>query len=63
MTARDWWTRFGRRPKPHARPLIILRSFGPVDFVYDVLDTEGKALPESAFSLLDLPIGREERSG
>ena len=46
----DWWSRFQRRPKPHARPLVVLRNFGPVEFVYDVLDTEGKPLPDSAFA-------------
>lgn len=47
---RDWWERFRRRPKPYARPLVVLRNFGPVEFVYDVLDTEGEPLPEAAFS-------------
>jgi len=47
---RDWWERFERRPKPDARPLVILRNFGPVEFVYDILDTEGKDVPEAAFS-------------
>ncbi|MCV2891421.1 ImmA/IrrE family metallo-endopeptidase [Ruegeria sp. XHP0148] len=50
MTVQDWWGRFRRRPKEGARPLIILRNFGPVNFVYDVLDTEGEELPEAAFS-------------
>ncbi len=49
-TSRDWLVRFGRTPKPRARPMIILRNFGPVDFVYDVLDTEGRPLPDEAFS-------------
>lgn len=47
---REWQTRFGRRPKPYARPLVVLRNFGPVEFVYDILDTEGDPLPEAAFS-------------
>ncbi|MFN3252319.1 hypothetical protein [Roseibium album] len=47
---KDWWGRFRRRPKAHARPLLILRNFGPVEFVYDILDTEGELLPEAAFS-------------
>lgn len=49
-TARDWQERFRRKPLPHARPLLVLRLFGPVDFVYDVLDTEGADLPKSAYS-------------
>ena len=47
---KDWWDRFRRRPKPHARPLVVLRNFGPVEFVYDVLDTEGEPLPDAAFA-------------
>ena len=45
-SARDWRERFGRAPKNGARPLVILWPFGPVAFVYDVLDTEGKDPPE-----------------
>lgn len=47
-SAYDWWTKFERRPKEDARPLLILWPFGPVATVYDVLDTEGKDLPEDA---------------
>ena len=49
-TVADWWQRFGRIPKKGARPLIVLRVMGPVDFVFDVLDTEGRDLPEQAFT-------------
>ena len=45
-SARDWRERFGRTIKEDARPLLILWPFGPVAFVYDVLDTEGRPLPE-----------------
>lgn len=45
-SAYDWRTRFGRRPKENARPLLILWPFGPVALVYDVQDTEGKDLPQ-----------------
>lgn len=38
-TARDWHTRFGRSVKEKTNPLLILRPFGPVDFVYDIQDT------------------------
>src|ERR1700730_7597216 len=44
-SACDWRERFGRKPKEGARPLLILWPFGPVALVYDVLDTEGKDLP------------------
>ncbi len=40
------WFKLGRRVKPEARPLITLRLFGPVEFVYDVSDTFGDTLPE-----------------
>ena len=49
-TARDWWARFRRVPKSGARPLLILRTMGPVDFVFDILDTEGRELPAGAFA-------------
>ena len=49
---RDWRERFGRRPKEGARPLLILCPFGPVALVYDVMDTEGNALPEDVSSFV-----------
>ncbi|MFC1731112.1 ImmA/IrrE family metallo-endopeptidase [candidate division KSB1 bacterium] len=45
-SAADWYRRFNRIPKRNARPLVILQPFGPVMFVYDVLDTEGDPLPD-----------------
>ncbi len=44
-TAAEWRKRFNRFPKPDARPLLIMWPFGPVALVYDVLDTDGEALP------------------
>lgn len=49
-TAYDWWHRFGRVPKKGTRPLLILRTRGPVDFVFDILDTEGRDVPVDAFA-------------
>ena len=49
-TVKDWKYRFGRQPKKRARPLIILRPFGPVMLLYDLMDTEGRPVPEDAFS-------------
>ena len=49
-TARDWWNRFRRAPTSGARPLLVLRTMGPVDFFFDILDTEGRELPLDAFS-------------
>lgn len=51
-SARDWRERFGRHPKDGARPLLILWPFGPVALVYDVQDTEGRALPEDVSSFV-----------
>ena len=48
-TAKDWFNRFHCTPKPHARPLVILRNFGPVEFVFDVLDVTPD-VPEAAYS-------------
>lgn len=60
-TALDWRERFGRVPKKDARPLLILRAMGPVDFVFDVLDTEGPDLPPSAFAFPTLGSLTKER--
>jgi hypothetical protein len=49
-SAHDWGVRFGRMPKPKARPLLILWPFGPVALVYDELDTDGKDLPRDVRS-------------
>ena len=49
-TAQDWWKRFGRVPKRGARPLLVLRVMGPVDFVFDIQDTDGHPVPASAFA-------------
>lgn len=45
-TKSQWEKRFGRKPKQLTRPLLILRPFGPVGFVYDLEDTDGKPLPK-----------------
>jgi hypothetical protein len=49
-TARDWHNRFARAPKEGARPLLVLRTKGPVDFVFDIQDTDGRDVPEDAFA-------------
>lgn len=48
-SASDWRIRFNRTIIADARPLIVLRPFGPVALVYDVADTEGKPVPEDVF--------------
>ena len=62
-TARDWWGRFGCAPKLGARPLLILRVMGPVDFVFDILDVEGGEIPQDAFSFPTFGNLSEERFG
>jgi hypothetical protein len=55
-SAQEWRDKFQRTIKAGARPLIILWPFGPVVLVYDVMDTEGKPLPEgiAAFAASDI---------
>jgi hypothetical protein len=61
-SARDWRERFSRTPKEGARPLLILWPFGPVALVYDVLDTEGRALPEDVADLFARSEIRQQQS-
>jgi hypothetical protein len=60
-TAADWHRRFGRVPKRGTRPLLVLRTMGPVDFVFDILDTEGRDIPQDAFSFPTLGALSEPR--
>lgn len=60
-SARDWWNRFRRTANKHARPLLVLRAMGPVDFVFDILDTEGDDVPVDAFTFPALGDMSEER--
>ena len=39
------WLAVRRRVRPGALPIVVLRPFGPVSFLYEVSDTEGKPLP------------------
>lgn len=41
-SASEWALKFNRTIKPEARPLVILRPFGPVAFVFELGDTEGE---------------------
>lgn len=60
-TAADWQRRFGRLPRRGTRPMVVLRTMGPVDFVFDILDTEGQPLPEHAFTFPTLGALTEAR--
>jgi hypothetical protein len=42
--SRKHWAEIGRWVKPDAVPVVILQPFGPVRFVFEVSDTEGKAI-------------------
>lgn len=39
LTARQWADKYHRKPKDEARPLIILRKYGPISFVFEIGDT------------------------
>lgn len=43
-TASQWGKRFQRTIKKDARPMVVLFPFGPVEFVYDIGDTEGESI-------------------
>lgn len=45
VATRNKWENFGRTIKPDAIPIVILRPFGPVAFVFEQGDTEGRPLP------------------
>lgn len=39
------WNSIKRTVRPGAIPIVVLRPFGPVSFLYEVADTEGRPLP------------------
>lgn len=39
------WAGVGRWVRPGAIPIVVLRPFGPVSFLYEVSDTDGRRLP------------------
>jgi hypothetical protein len=43
-SASRWLTKYSRRIKTGARPIVILQPKGPVMFVFDVSDTEGEGM-------------------
>lgn len=45
VATRKKWLEFGRTLKPDAIPIVILRPFGPVSFVFEQGDTDGEPLP------------------
>jgi hypothetical protein len=55
LPAEDWENNFGRRPKVNARPLFIFVPFKPIQFVYEVKDTE----PASAINFSNKNFSKE----
>lgn len=45
VASRRKWKTIGRHVKADAIPIVILRAFGPVSFVFEQGDTEGDSLP------------------
>lgn len=42
LTVKKWDELYNRKIKPNARPVIILKPFYPVDFLFDIYDTRQK---------------------
>ena len=40
LTEKQWNERYHRIPKRNARPLVILKKYGPVSYVFEIGDTE-----------------------
>lgn len=40
------WKKYNREVKSLANPMVILVPFGPVDFVFDIADTDGDPIPK-----------------
>lgn len=45
-SASKWRRYHGRKIKDGARPIVILRPMGPVGFVYDFEETDGRRIPD-----------------
>jgi hypothetical protein len=46
LLSEEKWLECGRQLKPNAIPIVLMQPFGPVTFVYDILDTEGNRFPK-----------------
>ncbi len=60
-TAQDWRERFAVNRRETHGHFSILRAMGPVDFVFDILDTEGNDVPDSAFTFPTLGSLKKDR--
>ena len=52
--ASRWLKDYGRHIMPHAQALVILQPMGPVMFVFDVSETEGRSLPQEIENPFDV---------
>ena len=48
-TASRWTQSYRGIVRAGSRPMVVLRPFGPVGFVYDILDIDGHWIPEAAW--------------
>ncbi|MCF8081801.1 MAG: hypothetical protein K9M96_01795 [Deltaproteobacteria bacterium] len=44
LSAYKWESQYQRKPRDNVQPIVIMKPFGPVEFVYDIKDTEGEGL-------------------
>jgi hypothetical protein len=52
VASRRQWRQLGRTVLPDAIPIVLLQPFGPVRFVYELGDTEGREIPGEKASAL-----------
>lgn len=50
LSEQEWLKRYNRTIKPNAQPLVVLVPFGPVDFLFEISDTQ----PNKTRGLFDL---------
>lgn len=50
--SRKQWANHGRFVKPDAVPIVVLQPFGPVRFLFEIGDTEGRNVPGERMSSL-----------
>ncbi|MCG3167972.1 MAG: ImmA/IrrE family metallo-endopeptidase [Candidatus Desulfobacillus denitrificans] len=50
--SRRQWAGYGRIVKPDAVPIVVLQPFGPVRFLFEIGDTEGREVPGERMSTL-----------
>lgn len=58
-TEETWKNEYNRAVRPDVTPIVVLRPFGPIDFLYDAADTYGDELPEEMKKTFVVPALRE----